>query len=165
MTARFLVGSALGMLFCACHTAPVDTYADVEANVARMRADWERSQLTDHPQQNLLTRDRRYELFFRLPLSERAVVVMDSFANADLDGELAFMMGQMLLCRTQAASAIPGSRGATPAFDRAYTAALFQTIESHSESQVRRFCYDEARYQRFQRNLRHWKAYCQAAEA
>lgn len=164
---RFFLCIAFGVLPCACTTTPqAHTYADVEANVARMRADWERSQLTDSPQQSLITRDRRYALFFQLPLPERAVVIMHSFANADLDGELAFMMGQMLLCRTQTDSAIPGSRGTSPALDRAYTASLFQIIGGYSETQVRHFCYDdESRYVRFRRNLRRWKAYCQLTPA
>ncbi len=158
MTTRFLVCVALGVLPCACTTSPqVRTYADVEANIARMQADWERSQLTDHPQQSLSTCDRSFELFFHLPLSERAAVIIDSFANAELDGELAFMMGQMLLCRTKANSDIPGSlHKVAPTFDRAYTITLFQTIEAYPEAEVRRFCYNDVRYTRFLRNLRSW---------
>jgi hypothetical protein len=132
----------------------------LQAAVTRLGADWQRSQLTNHPQQTLIPSDLRYKLFFRLPLSERAVVVMDSFASADLDGEYASTMGLMLLYRTQ-----PDSRSlltsSHPDDDRAYTAALFRAIESHSPEQVRRFCRNEIRYARFQRNLRRWKKYCQ----
>ena len=157
MIARLLACLALGALACACATKPrARTYADVETAVARMQADWERSQLTDHPQKSLITRDLRFRLFFQLPLAERAVVVMDSFASTDLDGELAFFMLQRLIHRDG-----EGGGTASAIEDRAYTAALFRLIESFSEVQVRRFCYDEARYARFRRNLRRWKAYCQ----
>jgi hypothetical protein len=157
MTAR-LLGI---VLFSACvFPSPVRKYADLEAAVTRMRADWQRSQLTDHPQETLILSDLSYKLFFRLPLAERAVVVMDSFANADLDGEYASTMGLMLSYRTK-----PDSRSllrpSRREDDRAYTVALFRAIESHSEQQVRRFCRDEIRYAWFQRNVRRWKAYCQ----
>jgi hypothetical protein len=161
MTARLLGIATVVVLFSACvSTPPVRTYADLEAAVTRMRADWQRSQLTDHPQETLITSDLSYKLFFRLPLAERAVVVMDSFASADLDGEYASTMGLMLYYRTQPDSRSLGTSSRHDD-DRAYTVALFRAIESHSEEQVRRFCRDEIRYARFQRNLRRWKAYCQ----
>ena len=156
MTARSLVTLALATLSCACsNSPPVHTYADVEAAVTRMQAEWQRSQLTDHPQQVLITQDRRYHLFFKLPLAERAIVVMDQFANFEFDGEAASTMGLMLLYRTQ-----PTSNDAEP--DPAYTASLFRIIDGYSEEQVRRFCFHhEARYARFRRNLQRWKKYCQ----
>ena len=157
-TARFLAVAALCMLPCAC-TSPKSarTYADLEVAVVRMQADYSRSQLTEHPQQNCITRDLRYKLFFQLPLEERAVVVLDSFANASLDGELAFMMSQMLRCRTQAAAE---SQRPQDTDGRAYAVALFRAIEGYSEAQVRRFCGDEAHYRLFRRNLRRWKENC-----
>ena len=151
--APILAAAALSVLPCAC-TSPQSarTYTDVEVAVARMQADYQRSQLTEHPQQSCITSDLKYNLFFRLPLAERAVVVMDSFANASLDGELACTMGLILQCRTQVAWQRPQD-----AHDRAYTVALFRTIESYSEAQVRRFCGDEVHYKLFRRNLRRWK--------
>jgi hypothetical protein len=152
---RSLVISALCALSCTCFASPtVRTYADVEAAITRMEAEWQRSQLTDHPKQTRITRDLRFHLFFQLPLAERAVVVMERFANAEFDGEVGFMMGQMLRYPTE-----PGVAGAT--VDPAYTTALFRTIEGYSDAQVRRFCFDDAeRHARFRRNLRHWKAEC-----
>ena len=157
-TARLLAVAALGMLPCAC-TSPKSarTYTDVEVAVVRMQADYARSKLTEHPQQNCITRDLRYKLFFQLPLEERAVVVMDSFANASLDGELAFMMSLMLQGHTQAAAE---SQRPQDTDGRAYTIALFRAIEGYSEAQVRRFCGDEAHYRLFRRNLRRWKENC-----
>lgn len=158
MTRRFLLAAFLLGVLPGSHAATppaARTFADVEVAVTRMQAEWQRSQLTAHPQGSLITRDRRFELFYGLPMSERAVVVMDSFAGAELDGELAFMMGQMLLYRSH-----PGA--ARTKDDRLYTTALFRVIENYPTARVKRFCwYDADRYARFRRNLRRWKWYCQ----
>jgi hypothetical protein len=152
---RSLIIFVLGAISCTCFaSSPIRTFADVEAALARLLAEWQRSQLTDHPKQTYIPGDLRFHLFYQLPLAERAVVVMERFANAEFDGEVGFMMGQMLRYRKE-----PGFAGAT--VDPAYTTALFHAIESYSEAQVRRFCSDDAeRYARFRRNLRHWKAQC-----
>lgn len=157
-TARFLAVAALTVLPCSC-TFPrfARTYTDVEVAVVRMHADYACSQLTEHPPQNCITRDLRYKLFFHLPLEERAVVVMDSFANVSLDGELASMMSLMLRGRTRLKA--DGQRS-QDTYGRAYNVALFCAIDGYSEAQVRRFCGDETHYTLFRRNPRRRKEKC-----
>jgi hypothetical protein len=136
-TPRSLVTLALATVSCACsHSPSVRTYADVEVAVTRMQAEWQRSQLTEQPQQVLITQDRRYELFFKLPLIERAIVVMDQFANIEFDGEVAFTMALMLRYRTQPASGDaeltrrirPRSFGSSTAIRRSRCAASASTM-------------------------------------
>ena len=154
----FLISAAL---LSACSSAPsARSFADIEATVARTAADWKRSQLTSQPQRGLGTRFLRHDLFFQLPFEERVVVVMDSFATSVLDGELAFLLSLKLHFRTKESIAARGSSNGPSADDRAYTAAIFQKIESYPDEQVRLFCMTEDRYQMFKENLRRWKTKC-----
>jgi hypothetical protein len=154
MTARSMATLVLATAYCACsNSRQVRTFADVEAAVTRMQAEWQRSQLTEQPQQVLITQDLRCSLFYKLPLAERAIVVMEQFATLEFDGETASTMGLMLLYRTKFTSE-------NVKVDPAYTAALFRIIDSYPEQQVRRFCCNEARFARFKRNLQRWKTYC-----
>ena len=151
-------------LLCSCASqrlSSIHTYADLEAETRRTTVRYLSSQLTSKPQQTLDTLDLAYGLFFQLPLRERVVYVMDSFANYDLDGENAEVMWAMLCNRNKPATGagwpFPHPR---PAEDIAYTNAIFHTIDSFSDAQVREFCRGPEQYKRFWKNLKFWKGEC-----
>ena len=149
-------------LSCCCCVAPpgrVRTNADLEAEVARNAARFQRSQLTWRPQRNLDNSALSFSLFFQLPLEERAVHIMSSFAAEDLDGEAYERMYARLSYRTE-----PrfwwGSPKPPTAEDKAYTLAIFRRIDNYSDHQVRAFCITDEDYARFRKHLGWWKKVC-----
>jgi len=116
----------------------VRTNADLEAEVARNAARFQRSQLTWRPQRNLDNSALSFSLFFQLPLEERAVHIMSSFAAEDLDGEAYERMYARL----------------------SYTLAIFRRIDNYSDHQVRAFCITDEDYARFRKHLGWWKKVC-----
>jgi len=176
---RFLLSFALILFCCSCANqstgrvqpcadfgsdtssrkewATVKTYADLEAAVRRYEARYQRSQLTSRPARSLRGSDLSDKLFYQLPLSERVVCIMDSFARVELDGEYGFEMFVMLSYSSGRGSF---ARNPPTAADRAYTKAIFQTIDGFSEEQIREFCLGFGEYSRFQKNLKRWRARC-----
>jgi hypothetical protein len=151
---------ALGACGCATnHPCSPKTYAGLEAEVSRNAARYERSQLTRNPEQNLDSSELTFSLFFQLPLSERVVYIMDSFARVELDGEYAERMYAML-CNPRKPKAWWETPDPPTAEDEAYTRAIFRTIDSYRESQLRSFCREAGSYTRFQKNLQRWKGRC-----
>ena len=152
------------LVLCACgcitdQSGSPQTYAGLEAEVSRNAARFERSQLTRNPEQNLDSSELTFSLFFQLPLSERVVYIMDSFARVELDGEYAERMYAML-CNLRKPKAWWETPSPPTAEDEAYTRAIFRTIESYRESQLRSFCREAGSYARFQKNLQTWKERC-----
>ncbi len=134
------------------------TFADVAAALARMRAEYARSQLTDHPQESCITRDLQNILFYQLPMSERAVAIMEAFSTTEFDGEIGMFMSLKLTCRTREDCVLNPSRypGTTPE-NRAYTRKLFRIMECYPQARVREFCGSAENYERYRKNLKHWK--------
>jgi hypothetical protein len=140
--------------------ASVKTYADLKAAVCRYQATYQRAQLTRKPEErSLMSSVLSRTLFYQLPLSERVVCIMDSFAQVELDGEYAEDMDYMLTY-----SSLPKTiKGWDPltAADRSYTRAIFRTIDGYSEEQIRAFCWGSDKdYERFQKNLKIWRERC-----
>ena len=166
--------AAIAILFTSCvnrSQGPVQTYADLEASMWRRHYQYQSSQLTNHPLRDPGWRDREFTLFFQLPLRERVIDIMTSFARVQTDGETGEMLSAMLHYRGDAKSywqpkgdMIVGGNP-TPE-DRAYTRAIFRTIDGFSEEKVRRFCAaagggeEDKSYALFQKNLKNWKEWC-----
>jgi hypothetical protein len=138
----------------------VKTNADVDAELARYRSTYQASQLTSRPQRDLDPSHLYDTLFYRLPISERAIYVMESFANVTLDGEYSERMQIKLIHLRDPhydSQVVPPNT--TPA-DKEYTKLLYKTIDSYSDAQIRAFCGTPEAYARFQQNLKQWKKFC-----
>lgn len=152
--------------------APVQTYADLEASMWQRLYAYRSSQLSDHPLRNPGWRDGQFALFFQLPLCERVVAIMTSFATVQTDGETGEMLSTMLRYRGDPeGSWQPQRDGFLPLYkpmpeDQAYTHAIFRTIDRYGEKKIRRFCQavgngdGEKSYALFQTNLKNWKQWC-----
>ena len=156
-----LFATVLPML-CSCASqrlSSIHTYADLEAEMSRRTISYRCSQLTRHPQDHLWLSDDGVKVFFQLPFRERVFDIMDSFSKTELDGEYAENMMAMLLNKNEPRNwlAIPNPH---PAEDIAYTNAIFDTIDSFTDAQVRNFCWSRENYERFEKNLKRWKAKC-----
>ena len=77
----------------------VHTYADMEAEITRNATRYNESQLLQHPEQTFDDTELVSSHFYQLPLSERVVYVMASFAQVKLDGEEAERMEVFLTYR------------------------------------------------------------------
>jgi hypothetical protein len=127
--------------------------------LARYRVQYEASQLTAHPQRYLDTSHLYDTLFYQLPISERVIYVMESFANVTLDGEYSERMRIKLTHLKDPLYDDQLPPDATRA-DKAYTKLLFTKIDSYSDAQIRAFCMTPQAYARFEENLKQWKSIC-----
>ena len=145
---------------CSCASQPtgrVQTYADLKAEVCRYIASYQQSQLTHRPETGINSSRLSLTFFYQLPLSERVVCIMDSFAQVELDGEYS---DQMIMMLTDAKVPFQGAY-ILDASDRVYTRAIFHTIDGYSEEQIRAFCWGSDKdYARFQKNLKIWRERC-----
>lgn len=137
-------------------SARVQTYADLKAAVCQNAARFQRSQLTDKPERSLYSSGLALELFYKLPVSERVIYIMDSFASEDLDGEYAEDM-LIMLCNPKK-PAFPHSP--STAEEKIYTQTIFQIIDGYNQDQIRAFCSGFGNYARFHNNLKIWKDSC-----
>lgn len=145
-------------LFAEDSIPKIHTYADMEAEITR-NAERHNEGLLSSGKIDFDDTEFMSSLFDELPLSERAVSIIASFAQEILDGEKAEFMYYRLTCEHYPHVLRDSVPPTTPA-DRAYTRDLFKTIHSFSDEQLKSFCNSVGDYERFRKNLHHWEKVC-----
>jgi hypothetical protein len=137
----------------------VHTYADLEAEITRNAERYNDSLLTSGEKRDFDDTELISSLFYQLPLPERVVYVIASFAQASLDGEKADVMYLFLTHQyyphTQTDPVPPRTKE-----DVVYTRSIFNKIHSYDKDQLQAFSSRLGNYARFQKNLQIWEKRC-----
>jgi hypothetical protein len=144
---------ALCLWGCASISPQINTFADLKAESWRLGMSYARSQLSSHPQQNVIPSDAEARWFYKLPLCERAVYIAYVFTVTPpeaFDGERSESMRILLTQRKEWSPFAPS--------DSSYTKALFAHLSEYTQKQLHDFAvYVGGNTGYFNRNLSMWR--------